>query len=463
MRIKTLTFRNIKLLEDQTFTFARDDGTPRDWTVLLGENGVCKTTILQAIAMASSGDRMTRALVEDAADYVDATRSDREARIEATFQMSDGGDLELSLSVEPGSHVFVGGAGTDRLNAIRDKREPGHLVVGYGVGRRLPKRGEVAVPRDPLADRVEGLFDTHHKMLGVDFFEALRDREEGLGLRFAEAVGRVLLTEDAQGDRLLPWLLHVERRGHAGVDEMRKLLESRRLVIDVGREAPVKLAPHLLSQGYQSTFAWVADLLGHAFLDAGRPVEPADMTGIVLLDELDLHLHPRWQRRLVPLLRRVFPRLQFVVTTHSPLVLTGFEAEEIVGLGLEDGFVRARRFDREPAMQSSTELMAEYFDVTSSTRPELEVKQTKLLSLLASDARTTEDDELLVGLEAELEPYLASTELADLPSPDSIEAEAKVADPGQWERDLRALKRGKRAARPPAADEEADLEKKAGG
>lgn len=416
MRIRSLTVRNLKLLADQTFSFEREDGGTRSWTVLLGDNGVCKTTVLQAIAIASAGDKWARALgVEDAADYVNASVPDGGASIDAVFETLHG-DVTVSMRVEPGEHAFKGG--DSFFNDVRDARKGGYLVVGYGIGRRLPKPGEVAISRDPVTDRVEGLFDTHHKMLGVDFFDALRQRDPTLGLRFAETLGKVLRHEDGLGNRLLPWLSSFERRGKGGVQEMATLLESRRMVLDVGRNDPIKLAPHQLSQGYQSTFAWIADLLGHAFLDAGGAVEPSEMRGIVLLDEIDLHLHPTWQRRLVPLLRSLFPRVQFVVTTHSPLVLTGFEAEEIIKLDLREGYVVQQRFEREPGMQTSTELTAAYFDVPTAARPELVARQGRLAELRVADTNlTAEEADERAALEKQLDPYLRATSLADPSAP----------------------------------------------
>ncbi|HET7500861.1 MAG TPA: AAA family ATPase, partial [Kofleriaceae bacterium] len=53
------------------------------------------------------------------------------------------------------------------------------------------------------------------------------------------------------------------------------------------------------------------------------------MEGIVLVDELDLHLHPTWQTEIVAGLKATFPRMQFIVTTHSPLVLAGCRADEV--------------------------------------------------------------------------------------------------------------------------------------
>lgn len=410
MRIRELTLRNVKILADQTFSFVRPDGSTRKWTVLLGDNGVCKTTVLQAIALASSGDKMARALVEDAADYVRQDRPERGAEVEASFETA-GGPLSVQMHVREGHHAFRGNDDASRLDDVRDGREKGFFVVGYGTGRRLPRRGEVAIPRDPVVDRVEGLFDTTHKMLGVDFFEALKDLE--LGPTYAWTLRNVLLEQDANGDSLLPWMVNLELRGAGGINAMERLLESRRLIVDVGGPHQLWLPPHLLSQGYQSTFAWIADLLGHAFLDAGGEVDPKTLEGIVLLDEIDLHLHPTWQRRIVPILRRVFPELQFVVTTHSPLVLTGFEADEIIRLALEGGEVVQQSFSEEPGLQTGSELMEGFFGVSAAGRPDLLVKEREALELSVQEHRSPEEEQRLSALKQMLAPYLEDTSFAD--------------------------------------------------
>lgn len=455
MRLRRLELSNVKLLAEQELSFLDEHGEPRRWTALVGENGVCKTSILQAIAIASSGDKMARALVEDAADFVHAGRPEATAIVRASFERGAGSELHVAMQVEPGKHAFAGSDGANELNAIRDSRAPGHLVVGYGVGRRLPRKGEVSVPRDPVANRVEGLFDTHHKMLGLDFFDALRDEDEHLGLEYARVLREVLLTQDVEGNKLLPWLTHVELRGQGGVQEMHQLLESRRLRLDVGGPEPLRLSSHQLSQGYQSTFAWIADLLGHAFLDARGPVKPEDLRGIVLLDEIDLHLHPTWQRRIVPILRRAFPELQFVVTTHSPLVLTGFDASEIVKLELEDGEIVQRTFELEPGLQTGTDLIGAFFDVPTAARPDLAVKEERLVELLAKSqgsvvrrspplasaalgaagngSLSSPEQAELEALRTELKPYLRSSR------PLFAAATTDLRDPEAWRSAMREV------------------------
>lgn len=82
-----------------------------------------------------------------------------------------------------------------------------------------------------------------------------------------------------------------------------------------------------LSDGYHVYIALVADIARRAVMlnEMDGPDAPERVEGVVLIDELDLHLHPRWQRDALPGLRKAFPRLQFVVSTHSPQVLSSAE------------------------------------------------------------------------------------------------------------------------------------------
>jgi predicted ATP-binding protein involved in virulence len=84
--------------------------------------------------------------------------------------------------------------------------------------------------------------------------------------------------------------------------------------------------------------------------------DPAAIEGIVLIDEVALHLHPALQREIVPRLRAALPRVQWVVSTHSPLVLSGFDSREIVALDREepDGI---RQLDRQIIGFSTDEIV----------------------------------------------------------------------------------------------------------
>lgn len=85
-----------------------------------------------------------------------------------------------------------------------------------------------------------------------------------------------------------------------------------------------------LSSGEKTLLALVADLARRLAIANPHREQPLTGNGIVLIDEIDLHLHPRWQRHVIPRLRKTFPNCQFIVTTHSPLVLSQVKRENVV-------------------------------------------------------------------------------------------------------------------------------------
>ena len=94
-----------------------------------------------------------------------------------------------------------------------------------------------------------------------------------------------------------------------------------------GHEAPWSE----LSDGYHVFIALVADIARRAVMlnEFDGAEAPARVEGVVLIDEIDLHLHPRWQRVALPRLREAFPRLQFIISTHSPQVLSSAENRQV--------------------------------------------------------------------------------------------------------------------------------------
>jgi predicted ATP-binding protein involved in virulence len=99
------------------------------------------------------------------------------------------------------------------------------------------------------------------------------------------------------------------------------------LVLEKGTE---RINVHQLSSGEKSLLVLVSDLARRLALANPLSKNPLkDGQGIVLIDEIDLHLHPRWQRAVIPKLRSIFPEIQWVITTHSPQVLMNVKRENV--------------------------------------------------------------------------------------------------------------------------------------
>ena len=116
--------------------------------------------------------------------------------------------------------------------------------------------------------------------------------------------------------QLLSGILQLDESDVLSLD--RTGIRLRHLGRDIGLTA--------LADGYRGTMTWILDLLGWWFVyRSGKTFRFRDVRGIVFIDEIEQHLHPRWQRNIMRLLIESFPRVQFVATTHSPLVASGCE------------------------------------------------------------------------------------------------------------------------------------------
>jgi predicted ATP-binding protein involved in virulence len=115
-----------------------------------------------------------------------------------------------------------------------------------------------------------------------------------------------------------------------------------------------------LSDGERSFFAMISDLVRRLALANPLLDDPLQGAGVVLIDELELHLHPKWQREVVEKLRATFPNIQFITTTHSPFIIQTAREGEVIKL---DGDLIV-----EPAGRTLEEVARLVMDVTNTDR-----------------------------------------------------------------------------------------------
>ena len=134
-------------------------------------------------------------------------------------------------------------------------------------------------------------------------------------------------------------------------------------------ETPDGLVPlNVLSQGTQSLIQWLARLLIDMAEYYDYPEDIEQRPGTLIIDEIDAHLHPSWQRRIIPTLTSHFPNLQIFCSTHSPLMLAGLEAGQVQLLDRgEDGRVTVSRNERDIVAWSADEILRSFLDVPNPT------------------------------------------------------------------------------------------------
>lgn len=358
--IRSVHIENLRAFDVLDLSVAPPDEQRGAWVVLLGENGTGKSTVLRAITLALAEPDYASAMFTESSSRA-LYRRDPSPPAHATVDL---GGQTYTAAIETGD----GGRETLRTSsdppngAARERP----FVVAYGCRRGTADGGrdqKVVVDR---LDDIGTLFDAPGRALVIaeawlkDL--ALAHFQNEVGAAHIYEVVRHVLVGDGVNEGILP-----------GVRSM-KIAES---VVwfegpDVGK-APLAA----LSDGYITTTGWVIDLMAR-WVKHCRTRQQAvprnftrEMRGVVLIDEIDLHLHPRWQRDLIPSVRRVFPNLTFVVTTHNPLTVIGARDGEVFVLRRrESRRVEARPLDLPVGLRADQVLTGEWFGLATTLDPE---------------------------------------------------------------------------------------------
>ena len=134
-----------------------------------------------------------------------------------------------------------------------------------------------------------------------------------------------------------------------------------------------RVAFQSLSDGYRAFMGWVSDLLYHVCFGSPSGKKLVESQGIVLVDEIDLHLHPKWQMEVIPVVAKAFPKMQFVFTSHSPLVASSLEWMNIITLKTSERTNRttARRLTQSiHGLDADQMLLTDLFGLKSTVAPE---------------------------------------------------------------------------------------------
>jgi hypothetical protein len=328
----------------------RPDGSYAGWTVIAGRNGAGKTTFLRAIALAVAGVHVARTLQETIVDWVRRRTNLALVKLELFPDAQDGngkrawGEDEqpvVKIEWEPDQwgptkgevamwETYVDGRRAYGLDSQPEnspwaKQPAGWFIAGYGPFRRLTGetldaqrlrkvRGHTArltsLFREDVAlgDSIEWLKEINHRKL------------EGDGAA-GELEARILALLD---DGLLPDGTRVRK------------VDSRGLWLE---QSGLDLQVNDLSDGYRTVIALILDIArqmhdcyGELPWVAQQDRLAVDLPGVVLIDEVDAHLHVSWQQQIGFWLKERFPRVQFLVTTHSPFICQAADPRGLIRL-----------------------------------------------------------------------------------------------------------------------------------
>ena len=353
-------------------------GPGSGWTILVGENGTGKSSLLQAIVLGLLDPRPLTSLYNTPWLMCrQGVHGSPPAEISVDLLLEEGPvTLRKSVQNHPGAY----------LEEYGTRSTPLPLTLGFSARRRIARRGELPESDNHEVERVRGLFDPNLPLLAHDAFTALSDAASQRA--FARVVRDVIVHPlTGTAERMFPLVDVLELRGSGGVRTNSQLLEQQRFVLRYGLDYQVRVAVQELSDGYQAMLSIVLEVLVQAALATGTVPDPASMAALILVDEVEAHLHPRWQRAVVPLLREVFPRCQFVVTTHSPLVVASAEPGEVHVLEVRPtGDVRAQVLEERLDALGADEVYESVFGVPRTASPQYVEQERRYLESIVDPA-----------------------------------------------------------------------------
>lgn len=366
MRIDSLRMVNFRGFADKTITL--EPGI----NVLIGANGAGKTSVLEALRVAISAYFLG---LEDVASHHIKPQDIRQrptlgedvfvrqypVEVTATGVVNETQvSWRRTLKKKSSRTDRTGAAKLKDLAAKMDKDMRDLVPVVFPVLAYYPAGRlwipEVASKGTALGpqERYKGYTSCIEGAVNIRRFTELWKRrtliesQEGQKLPTSEAIEAAILQSVPEGE-------HIEFNYQFG-----------ELLLTLGAE---KHRLSLLSEGYRSTISLFADLATRMATLNPHLGERAvlDTPGVVLIDEVDLHLHPAWQRKILGDLRRAFPKVQFVVAAHAPQVLVGAGPGEIQVLRRgEDGDILFERHDLPPGSNADRVLTGEWFGLTST-------------------------------------------------------------------------------------------------
>jgi energy-coupling factor transporter ATP-binding protein EcfA2 len=384
------------------------------WNVFLGNNGSGKSTILRAIALALSGDDSTTKAAAERLLRVGSS----EGRVEVTV---DGVTYTTIVKREP-TGVSV------QATQFTPLQRGTATVLGFPPLRGLSmKNPSGAAPTNSASPTVGDV---------------------------APLLGGTI---DARMDNLKQWVVNVdvnsvsggditaERAARSGAlrDAFFQVLQdlSPNTVVkfssvdrhswQVNVETPDGIVPiDQVSQGMSSLLGWVGTTLQRMYEIRPGVTNPESEPAIVLVDEIDAHLHPEWQQLLVPLLTKQFPRTQFIATTHSPLVVAGMKANEVFVAQRSIG--NTKRVSVEPAplefegMRADQILTSPLFGLSTSRSPSAASDMDRYAALLSKpdSLKSEEERAALVALRAKLDPFIS---IGETPLQRAVESAVRKA------------------------------------
>ncbi len=304
--LKTIGIKDFKQIKSINIY----DLPPSPWIFLTGENGFGKTVFLQALAISLNSVDMV----------INGSMSATKTKTMVLLHS------DVSFGIQP-------------KGAVVERNSNFKFLVCYGASRLETYTESAQTEKAMTSSGLDRLFEARTLLGNIEFelikwklkadSRSLSETERNIfeaKLRFTKSIFIDLLDIlDVQVDARKDKVLYVEKDS-------------------AGNPLP-PINKELLGSGYRALIGIIGDLILRLSKSQPDTTNPSDLHGIVIIDEIELHLHPRWQKSLPGILSKYFPKVQFIASTHSPIPLLGAPEHSIflkVNRSTEDGITIER-------------------------------------------------------------------------------------------------------------------------
>lgn len=327
MRIKFLEVMNFRNMKSNRIEFSN-----KQFTVLIGDNGTGKTSIIEGITKGFVP--VIRAINSEAVKQCDLNNKDitygtASTSVTLKIELDDkeytwtnrrrkSSLVQFDQTVEnkDKSQHDLKQLKAKYMKCVEDKRLP--LVLYYGTDRIIrdvPVRGHI---KDfEVTDSLRNCFDNINYFR--DFYDWFKT-EEDVELR-------ELRNNKSYHNPRLDCVRNALEKMIKGYKNLRIELNPSRMLMTNSEGMDLQIEQ--LSGGYKAVLSVVADIAKRLSIANPEVKNPLEEQAVILIDELDLHLHPKWQKTIVDDLKRTFPNCQFIISTHSPFIIQSIGADEL--------------------------------------------------------------------------------------------------------------------------------------
>ena len=300
--IKEVTLVDFKGFRgEHKFSFVDEKGEWCRWTVFLGNNNAGKTNLLKAIAGLEPKMVFFEKNIEKSKhSYIPLNFLDK------FLSINDETKISLTCTFDK-NKLYHYGLGFTKI--CENKKLKNLLIYGYGVIRNIETKGITTNKTDVI--NADSLFNGSTLINFEDWlfqldYSAKNNQDKAIK-------GRDLLINVLTGD-IFPEINDIR---FISDEKLNNYIEFK--TVDGWHRMSE------LGYGYQATLSWMADFCKKMFDRYPNSPNPLKEPAVLLIDEIDLHLHPQWQRGLIQSLSDIFPQTQFIVTTHSPFIIQSME------------------------------------------------------------------------------------------------------------------------------------------